>query len=242
MSDAVATTALSLAHRLGGPILAVDTSAADASLCLCVPIQQAVSERSLAAASLPSESLVAALAALLGEHALRPQDLKALVVSLGPGSFTGLRVGLATVKGLALGSGVPAFGVSSLAVLASSSGPGWVAPVLDARRGDIFAALYEVQPSGHARAHMADAVVGVDAWPQRLLAAKLTTPPRYVGDFAAHYADASNASSLSNAAPRAACAIVLAEAELLAGNPPPLADLVPRYLRVSEAERQLAAR
>lgn len=233
MSDAVASTALSLASRTGGPILAVDTSAADASLCLCVPHQQAVAERQLAAASLPSESLVSALAGLLEQHQLRPQDLKALVVSLGPGSFTGLRVGLATVKGLALGSGVAAFGVSSLAVLAASSGPGWVAPVLDARRGDVFAALYEVQATGHAHARIEDCVVPVAAWPQRLQAQALAQLPRYVGDFAAHYAQA------SPVAPRAACAIVLAEAQLLAGQAPPLAELVPRYLRVSEAERQL---
>jgi tRNA threonylcarbamoyladenosine biosynthesis protein TsaB len=71
-------------------------------------------------------------------------DLEAIAVGVGPGTFTGLRIGVATARGLATAAGLPLRPVSSLAALAAgidAAGP--VLPLIDARRGELFAALFE---------------------------------------------------------------------------------------------------
>ncbi len=76
-------------------------------------------------------------------------DVDLLVIGRGPGTFTGLRIGFSTAKGIALASGVPVKGISSLEALAlsaCSSGP--VAAIIDARRGELFGACYEVRNPG----------------------------------------------------------------------------------------------
>ncbi len=70
--------------------------------------------------------------ALLRAAGIEPRELDGVVVGTGPGSFTGIRIGLATARGLALGLGVPVAGVSTLRGYASGR------PVIDARRGEVF--------------------------------------------------------------------------------------------------------
>ena len=70
--------------------------------------------------------------ALMRAAGLEPRDLDGVVVGTGPGSFTGIRIGLATARGLALGLGVPVAGVSTLRAYADGR------PVIDARRGEVF--------------------------------------------------------------------------------------------------------
>ncbi len=86
--------------------------------------------------------------AVLAEAGCGASDPDAFAVSIGPGSFTSLRVGLATVKGLALGSGRPVVAVPTLEALAfgtlSWGSPLPRVPVLDARRGEAYAAVFDV--------------------------------------------------------------------------------------------------
>jgi len=86
-----------------------------------------------------SATLVAAIADLLANHAFPLSEIGCLVVVNGPGSFTGVRVGLSAAKGLADGAGVPVIAVSRLAVLATKSGAADAA--LDAHRQEIFLRL-----------------------------------------------------------------------------------------------------
>lgn len=97
-----------------------------------------------------SESLVTALDGLLGQSRQTKNDLESVAVVSGPGSFTGLRVGLAFAKGLALGLGLRLLAVNSLEALAYSAGSeaGLLSPMIDAKKNQIYAALYEAIDGG----------------------------------------------------------------------------------------------
>ncbi|AVX21401.1 tRNA threonylcarbamoyladenosine biosynthesis protein TsaB [Carboxydocella sporoproducens DSM 16521] len=93
-----------------------------------------------------SQTLLPAIDQLLREAELTPRQLTALAVTHGPGSFTGLRIGLATVRTLAQVLAIPVLPVSTLDVLAANywGGQGWVCPLLDARKNQTYTALYRL--------------------------------------------------------------------------------------------------
>ena len=111
-------------------ILAFDT-ATDVATSALVSDGEVLGERFSSAVTLLED-----LDALLRQAGAHTVHVDARVVGTGPGSFTGIRVGLATARGLALALGTPAAGVSTLAALAAGA-PGAV-PVIDARRGEVF--------------------------------------------------------------------------------------------------------
>jgi tRNA threonylcarbamoyladenosine biosynthesis protein TsaB len=111
-------------------ILAFDT-ATDAATSALVDDGEVVGER----VSTP-KTLLADLDALLRQASARASDIEALAVGVGPGSFTGTRIGLSVARGLALSLGVPVAGVSTLDALAAGA-PGAI-PVIDAKRGEVF--------------------------------------------------------------------------------------------------------
>ncbi len=210
---------LALADALGGSLLAIDTSGA-ATLCRVAWAPGEVVEESFAAEAQQSEAIGAALAKAASAHPGAVKRLQAIVVGLGPGSFTGLRVGLALAKGMAYAGGVPLYGVSSLATLAASQDPGVVAFMLEARRGEIFTGIYEVDDGG-ARELVADALSTAEG-------------------FAAARAGFPTARVLSDAQlrpMRVAWSLLLAEERMRKRSADDVATLVPRYLKVSEAER-----
>ena len=84
-----------------------------------------------------AQTLLEDVDALLRQAGAHPAELQRLAVGIGPGSFTGVRIGLATARGLALSLGVEGAGVSTLAALAAGA-PGAV-PVIDAKRSEVFA-------------------------------------------------------------------------------------------------------
>jgi tRNA threonylcarbamoyladenosine biosynthesis protein TsaB len=96
-----------------------------------------------------AERLPGELTTLLARHACRLQDVDLFAVAAGPGSFTGLRIGIASMQGLAFATERPVIGISALDALARAAGPAAVAagaPLvgawMDGQRGEVFAALY----------------------------------------------------------------------------------------------------
>jgi tRNA threonylcarbamoyladenosine biosynthesis protein TsaB len=111
-------------------ILAFDT-ATDVATSALVDDGEVLGERTSRAVTVLED-----LDALLRQAGAHTRDVSALAVGIGPGSFTGVRVGLATARGLALALGVPVAGISTLDALAAGA-PGAL-PVIDARRGEVF--------------------------------------------------------------------------------------------------------
>lgn len=111
-------------------ILAFDT-ATDRATSALVDDGEVLGERVSRAST-----LLADVDALLRQAGSHPRDLEALALGTGPGSFTGIRIGLAAARGLALALDIPAAGVSTLAALAAGA-PGST-PVIDAKRREIF--------------------------------------------------------------------------------------------------------
>lgn len=95
----------------------------------------------------PSQTISSEVSGILSYHECNVQDLSLIVVSLGPGSFTGIRVGLAFCKGLAAGKNIPLIGVPTLDALASPFSflnDYHLCPLIDAKKGEVFFALYRV--------------------------------------------------------------------------------------------------
>jgi tRNA threonylcarbamoyladenosine biosynthesis protein TsaB len=91
-----------------------------------------------------SERLMPMLDALLTEAGMEREELEAVAAAAGPGSFTGLRIGVSTARALAQGLGIPAVPVCTLEALAEAvCSPGTlICPILDARRSQVYSALY----------------------------------------------------------------------------------------------------
>jgi len=124
-------------------ILTVETSTALESAGVVVD-DQLVSERSAEAGRGRDVEFLEVVIDALSSAALTVSDLDLIAVSSGPGRFTGLRVGMATAKGLAASSGCAVVAVPTLRALARSSGrAGAVAPLIDARRGEVYGALFD---------------------------------------------------------------------------------------------------
>jgi tRNA threonylcarbamoyladenosine biosynthesis protein TsaB len=125
-------------------ILGIDTSTSCGSLGI-IDDEEVVAEYALLRDETHSTRLVPAIQALLKEARLDLGEIDGIAVSLGPGSFTGLRVGLSAVKGLALATERPVVGVPTLDALAANLPftPYLICPLVDARKGEVYTALYK---------------------------------------------------------------------------------------------------
>ena len=126
-------------------VLALDTATQLCSLALVKDGQLAI-QLNLTVKAGHSGSLLPAVDRLLEMGGLAAKDLDLVACGLGPGSFTGIRIGLATAKGLAAGLGCKLAGVSTLDALAAAALPSKlpVLPLIDARKGEVFCARYSV--------------------------------------------------------------------------------------------------
>ena len=128
-------------------LLGLDTSTSAASACVLradgEAFEVAPPTTRLARPPAHASELMPAVVDAMGRAGVGWTDLAAIAVGVGPGTFTGLRIGIATARALAAANGLPLRRVSSLAALAAGIDAPLRLPLIDARRGEVFGALYE---------------------------------------------------------------------------------------------------
>lgn len=224
-------------------ILAIDTSTPLASIAIATD-EQVVAESLLNTNRTLSARLMPEIERLLVTTGLTFRDIDIFASSLGPGSFTGVRGGIATIQGLALALGKPCAGYSSLAMLAMnfSLSTRLICPMIDARKSEVYAALYDCSdaiPSPRINDCVLPPAVLLEQ-----IASLSKQPVIFVGDGALRYHDLI-AERLGNMAlfapyflnsPHAANGTLLALHTFRAGEVCEPSQLLPLYLRASDAE------
>ena len=186
-----------------------------------------------------SERLLPAIDRLLESAGRTLDDVDAYAVSIGPGSFTGLRVALATVKGLVLGDDRPVVAVPTLAALAAgaAAAPGPVAALLDARRGEVYGAMYAA--AGSLDATLPEGVYRPEELAERLPAEGSVVVGEGAGPVALRLAELRpelDVLPAGSVALRAEAVGVLGRRRWAAGDAVAAETLLPRYVRRAEAE------
>ena len=224
-------------------ILAFETSAKAASTAL-LEDGRLLAESYQNTGLTHSQTIMVMAEDLLKQCGKRVPDVTAVAVASGPGSFTGIRIGVAAAKGFAWGAELPCVGVSTLAAMAVGLGiwQGYVCPVMDARRSQVYNALFHVDCGKYTRIREDRAIslqeLGEDV-------KNLSEPVFLVGDGSVLCYN-----TLSEKVPglilppearmhqRAAGVALEAERLLRSGGTFPAGALVPNYLRLSQAERE----
>jgi tRNA threonylcarbamoyladenosine biosynthesis protein TsaB len=220
-------------------ILGLDTATWRASVGLVVD-GTVVTEHSQVADGSHAVSLLPLIEAVLRDADCSIDALDAVAVSRGPGSFTGLRIGLSVAKGLACAAGLRLVGVPTLEALARTVADrhGVICPVLDARKGELYAACFASAPGSWKRL-TADVLVTPEA-----LLAMLPAPSVILGDAVDTYGPLlrQRRGSLvtllpcESYGPRGGVVACMGWERLQAGQTDRLQDLEPLYIRPSEAE------
>lgn len=224
-------------------ILAVDSSAVTASAAL-VCGGTVVGESFLHTGLTHSDTLLPMVQALLKQTNRAIDAVDAFAVTTGPGSFTGIRIGIATVKGLAMATNKPCCGISTLEAIANAfcGIDCFVYSVMDARREQVYGALFRSTAEGTLQRVTQDDALPITELPA-LLPQACSYPVYFAGDGAQLCFD-----TLRNTLPQARLAPFglrfqrASAAALLAQDGRALQtakELQPVYLRLSQAEREL---
>ncbi len=162
-------------------VLAIDTSNYPLGIAL-IDNQQVIGEYITNIKKNHSIRVMPAIENLCRECEVKPADLEKIVVAEGPGSYTGVRIGVTIAKTLAWTLQIPLVGVSSIEVLAASAAryfPGYVAPLFDARRGQVYTGLYRFQ-NGALEKVKKDQLVLAKDWAEQLK--EMSEPVLFVGN------------------------------------------------------------
>jgi len=217
-------------------VLGLDTSSAASAACLLRSDGEAFElvppGEALNGAPAHSRELLPAVAGCLERAGLDYADLDAVAVGTGPGAFTGLRIGVATARALALARGLELRPVSSLRALAAGAEAESVLALIDARRGEVFAALYE---DGEERIEPFAAPPGEVA----ARVAKTGANPLAAGSGSVRFREVLETAGIRVAPDGAGIHVVrgLSVCRLAAAAPPvPPEAVLPQYLRLPDAK------
>jgi tRNA threonylcarbamoyladenosine biosynthesis protein TsaB len=218
-----------------GTVLGIETATSRGSVALCRE-GELLGELTLANPRSHSERLLPAVELLLASASMSTGDLAAVAVSAGPGSFTGLRIGVAAAKGLAFSREIPLYGIPTLQVLAANASPGVssVCAVIDARRGEVFSSL-----NGEEAIISAPADLAASLPDGTLVLGEL--PPPLAELLRKREKDGIALAPAHQSAPRAAVVALHGAALLSSGKGSEAEGLVPFYLRPSDAEANRSA-
>ncbi len=242
-------------------LLALDTSTATMSVSLVrngevVDVFSSFAERN------HSVRIVSEMKRILERNGVRGEELDAIAVGQGPGSYTGVRIGVTAAKTLAWAWRKSLIGVSSLEALAYSAWRGigasveakagkdaWLVPLMDARRGQVYTARYEAGGDGSWGEISRDGIRLIADWAKRLEehAAAEAKPEAvwFVGDVETHAAVIAEAQAASARLRTFACELdagalgLLAERRYRAGEHADVHAFVPNYTQLAEAEAKL---
>lgn len=191
-----------------------------------------------------SQTLLSMAEDMLKNSGLKPQDVDAVAVAEGPGSFTGVRIGVAAAKGFAWGLEIPCYGVSTLEAMALNLGiwEGIVVCAMDARRNQVYNGVFEAKQGKLTRIAEDRAIALTDLGEELKNCEK---PIFMVGDGCVLcYNTLKEQIPQAILVPehkrhqRAAGVALAALKEIAQGNPGNAATLTPNYLRLSQAERE----
>ena len=228
-------------------ILAFETSAKAASVAL-LENGKLLGESYQNTGLTHSQTLMVMAEDLLKSCNLTAKDVEAVAVAAGPGSFTGVRIGVAAAKGFAWGGELPCYGVSTLEAMARNLGvyQGYVVPAMDARRNQVYTAIFHAQKGVLSRVEE-DMAISLAELGEKIK--NITEPVFLVGDGAVLCYNTLLEEVPGLVLPpehrmhqRAAGVALAAQAMADAGDPGNGAELTPNYLRLSQAERERAAR
>lgn len=223
-------------------LLAFETSAKAASVAL-FDGEKLLGESYQNTGLTHSQTLMLMAEDLLKNCGAAVSDLTAVAVAAGPGSFTGVRIGVSAAKGLAWGKELPCYGVSTLEAMALGLGvqDGYILPTMDARRNQVYTALF-VAENGCVSQLFEDSAIALSELKEKLPSDK---PIFLVGD-----GSALTYNTLSETVPnlilppeykmhqRAVGVGLAANKAIARGENGDAASLTPNYLRLSQAERE----
>ena len=224
-------------------LLAFETSAKAASVAL-FDGEKLLGESYQNTGLTHSQTLMVMAEDLLRQCGHTPQEVEAVAVAEGPGSFTGVRIGVAAAKGFAWGSDIPCYGVSTLEAMALGLGAyqGYICPVMDARRSQVYNALFYVNHGEMSRVAEDRAVALADL---KTELQTLQEPIFLVGDGSTlcHTTLSGEVEKLvlppeHKMHQRAVGVGLAAIKKIAAGDEGDANALSPNYLRLSQAERE----
>lgn len=223
-------------------VLSIDTTAPAGSVALSDG-ERLIAQEQQAEGGTHAERLLHSIQRLFETAGWTSSSVEGIAVAIGPGSFTGLRIGIATAKALSIAGGIPIAGVSSLAALAFNGRehPGAVVPLIDARRGELYFSAWRADGQGRFSEVMPEGVA-----PPGTVAEMLSALPGellLVGDGARVYGaalkhalgDRAQIAQGPMLLPQAHHLALLAQKRLEAGGDD-VAALLPNYIRRSDAE------